>query len=202
MTMKKPILDLLSSRRSIRSFKPDPIPEATIRRILEAAQAAPSAHNTRPWRFIVLQDAAARRMLAERMADAYSRDAEADGQTPDAIRIRNDRSVIRICSAPVAILVLLDEGCLPDAAGHRMEGERLLLIQSVAAAVQNLLLAAHAEGLGGCWICAPAFCPQAVRAALQLPERWIAQAMILAGAPDEEPAQPDGRTLDEAVQWR
>jgi coenzyme F420-0:L-glutamate ligase/coenzyme F420-1:gamma-L-glutamate ligase len=201
-TMNKPIIEILHSRRSIRLYRPDPVPELIIRRILEAAHAAPSAHNTRPWRFVVLQDAAVRRTLAERMAEAYARDAEADGQPPDAIRARNDRSITRISGAPLAILALLDEACLPEQAGRRMEGERLLLEQSVAAAVQNLLLAVQAEGLGGCWICAPVFCPQAVCGALGLPESWVAQALILAGYPAEEPGKPDGRALDEVVLWR
>ncbi|MBN2086077.1 MAG: nitroreductase family protein [Anaerolineales bacterium] len=200
--MTDPKTDLLFSRRSIRRFKPDPVSEPVIRRILEAAHAAPSAHNTRPWRFIVLRDPAVRRMLAERMAEAYARDAEADGQTPEAIRARNARSVDRISGAPLGILALMDESGLPEGAGRRMEGERLLLVQSVAAAVQNLLLGLHAEGLGGCWICAPAFCPQTVREALGLPERWIAQALIVAGHPAEEPGKPDGRMLDEVVLWR
>jgi len=200
--MKNPLIDLLTSRRSIRLYKPDPVPEPIIHRILEAAHAAPSAHNTRPWRFVVLRDAAARRALAERMAEAYTRDAEADGQPPDAIRARNERSVNRISGAPLGILALLDETCLSEKADRRTEGERLLLEQSVAAAVQNLLLAVQAEGLGGCWICAPAFCPQAVREALGLPGSWVAQALILGGYPAEEPRQPDGRALDEVVLWR
>ncbi len=200
--MDKPMLDLLFSRRSIRKYRSKPVPEESIRRILEAAHAAPSAHNTQPWRFVVLQNADIRRSLAEHMAGAYATDALADGQTPDAIRARNERSVARISNAPLAILALMDESCLPADAGRRAEGERLLLIQSVAAAVQNLLLAVHAEGLGACWICAPAFCPQAVRESLRLPENWIAQALILVGYPDEEPRRPDGRSLDEVVQWR
>jgi coenzyme F420-0:L-glutamate ligase/coenzyme F420-1:gamma-L-glutamate ligase len=196
------MMDLLFSRRSIRKYRSKPVPEESIRRILEAAHAAPSAHNTQPWRFVVLQNADIRRSLAEHMAGAYATDALADGQTPDAIRARNERSVARIRNAPLAILAVMDESCLPADAGRRAEGERLLLIQSVAAAVQNLLLAVHAEGLGACWICAPAFCPQAVRANLRLPENWIAQALILVGYPDEEPRRPDGRALDEVVQWR
>ena len=202
-------MDFLFSRRSIRQYRPEPVAEDIIRRILAAAHAAPSAHNTQPWRFVVLQDASVRRSLAESMAEAYSRDAEADGQTPaargqapEAIRARNERSVARISAAPLAILACVDEGCLPSGAGRRAEGERLLLSHSVAASVQNMLLAAHAEGLGACWICAPAFCPQTVRDNLQLPERWIAEALVLIGYPAEEPRKPDGRAMDEVVQWR
>jgi coenzyme F420-0:L-glutamate ligase/coenzyme F420-1:gamma-L-glutamate ligase len=200
--MDNPKLEILLSRRSIRAYRPEPVAEETIRRILEAAHAAPSAHNSQPWRFVVLQDPAARHSLAERMAKAYARDAEADGQAPDAIRARNERSVGRIGAAPLAVLVLFDESSLPTQAGRRTEGERLLLVQSAAAAAQNLLLAAHAEGLGACWICAPAFCPQAVRESLSLPDGWIAQALILIGYPAEQPKRPDGRPLDEVVRWR
>lgn len=200
--MDTSLMEFLLSRRSVRKYRPDPVPEETVRRILEAAHAAPSAHNSQPWRFVVLKDADRRRVLAERMAEAYARDAAADGQASEGIRARNERSVNRIVSAPLAVLVFIDECRLPPNAGRREEGERLLLVQSAAAAVQNLLLGAHAEGLGACWICAPAFCPPTVREALSLPETWIAQALVLIGYPDEQPKKPDGPALDEVVQWR
>jgi coenzyme F420-0:L-glutamate ligase / coenzyme F420-1:gamma-L-glutamate ligase len=195
-------MDLIFSRRSIRKFQPEPVPEESIRRLLAAAHAAPSAHNTRPWRFVVLREADARRALAEGMAGAYARDAEADGQAPDAIRERNRRSIERITQAPAAILACLDEACLPAGGGRGAEGERLLLVQSVAAAVENLLLAAAAEGLGACWLCAPAFCPRAVSESLSLPVGWTAQALILVGVPAESPPRPEGSAFDEVVQWR
>ena len=66
--MTNPIIDFLFTRRSIRKYRPDPVPEEMIRRILEAAHAAPSAHNTQPWRFIVIGEEDARRKLAKRMA--------------------------------------------------------------------------------------------------------------------------------------
>ena len=64
---------------------------------------------------------------------------------------------------------------------RRQQAERVMAVQSVALAAQNLLLAAHAEGLGACWMCAPLFCPDVVRDALALPEDWEAQALIHAG---------------------
>jgi coenzyme F420-0:L-glutamate ligase/coenzyme F420-1:gamma-L-glutamate ligase len=200
MTNQK--LDFLLTRRTIRRYRPDPVPEDTIRRILEAAHAAPSAHNSQPWRFVVLRNPEGRRLLAERMAEAYARDAKADGRPDEAVRARNKRSIMRICEAPLAVLALADEGCLPPDAGRRETGERLLLVQSVAAAAQNLLLAVHAEELGACWICAPAFCPQTVRQALGLPEGWTAQALVLIGYPAETPEDHEKRALDEVVQWR
>jgi coenzyme F420-0:L-glutamate ligase/coenzyme F420-1:gamma-L-glutamate ligase len=196
------MIEIIFSRRSVRKFKPEPVPEEVVRRILESAHAAPSAHRSQPWRFVVLRDGAARRSLAERMAEAYARDAEADGRKPETVRARNERSVNQISAAPLVVLALADESCLPAGLGRRAEGERLLLAQSVAAAVQNLLLAAHAEGLGACWICAPAFCPQTVGGHLRLPETWIAQALVLIGYPAEDPPRPEGRAIEEVVLWR
>jgi coenzyme F420-0:L-glutamate ligase / coenzyme F420-1:gamma-L-glutamate ligase len=200
--MKNPKLELLHARRSVRKFLPDPVPEDAVGRILAAAHAAPSAHNSRPWRFAVVREAPARRSLAEAMAAAFARDAEAAGRNPEAVRARNERSIARISGAPLAVAVFLDEACLPADAGGRMDAERMLLVQSVAAAVQNLLLAAAAEGLAGCWICAPAFCPQVVRENLNLPETWSAQALVLLGSAAEQPAAPEGTPFAEVVQWR
>jgi coenzyme F420-0:L-glutamate ligase/coenzyme F420-1:gamma-L-glutamate ligase len=196
------MIELLLSRRSVRNFKSDPVPDELIRRILEAAHAAPSAHNAQPWRFVVLRDAGQRRTLAERMAEAYARDAEADGRTPEAVRTRNERSINRISGAPAAVLALVDEACLPSQTGRSLPGERLMLVQSAAAALQNLLLAAHSAGLGTCWVCAPLFCPQTVRETLRLPESWVAQAIILIGYPGEASRPAQRRPLDEVVQWR
>jgi F420 biosynthesis protein FbiB-like protein len=201
MPMNVSFWKVVHSRRSIRQFRPDPVPDDAVRRILEAAHAAPSAHNSRPWRFIVLREKATRLTLAERMAEAYRRDAEAEGHPEEKIRERNQRSMARIGGAPLAVLACLDESCLPADAGRRADGERLLLAQSVAAAVQNLLLAAFAEGLGGCWIGAPAFCPQTVRECLSLPKSWIAQALVILGYPAEGPERPEGPALDEVVRW-
>jgi F420 biosynthesis protein FbiB-like protein len=61
--------------------------------------------------------------------------------------------------------------------------ERLMAVQSTAMAVQNLLLAATAHGLGACWMCAPLFCPEIVRAALDLPADWEPQALVTLGHP-------------------
>jgi coenzyme F420-0:L-glutamate ligase/coenzyme F420-1:gamma-L-glutamate ligase len=199
--MANPEISLLLSRRSIRQFRPDPVPEELIRRLMEAACAAPSAHNTQPWRFAVLRDPGTRRNLAERMAAAYRKDAAAAGRPAEEVLGRNRRSVERITAAPAAILACADLACLPPDAGRAAAGERLLLAQSVAAAVENLLLAAQAAGLGACWICAPAFCPQAVRASLGLDPGWEPQALVLIGYPAEQPGESERRPIDEVARW-
>ncbi len=90
------------------------------------------------------------------------------------------RSRERITAAPVVIVVCLSTIGLDD------HYERLMAIQSVAAAIQNLLLAAHEAGLGACWMAAPLYCPDVVREVLQLPDDWEAQALITIGYPADE----------------
>ena len=81
----------------------------------------------------------------------------------------------------------------------RAQAEHLMAVQSVAMAVQNLLLAAHAEGLGACWMCAPLFCPDVVAQALALPTEWQAQALVTLGYPASAGKPPVRRPLAESV---
>jgi F420 biosynthesis protein FbiB-like protein len=87
----------------------------------------------------------------------------------------------------------------PDA--RRQAAERTMAVQSVAMAGQNLLLMAHAMGLGACWICAPLFCPDTVRETLGLPADWEPQGMILVGFPAGPPRAKDRRPFEAFVRW-
>ena len=77
-----------------------------------------------------------------------------------------------------------------------------MAMQSTAAAVQNLLLAAHDAGLGACWVCAPLYCPEAVRQALELPEDWEAQALVTLGYPAQAKTPAPRRPMAEVVCYR
>jgi F420 biosynthesis protein FbiB-like protein len=94
---------------------------------------------------------------------------------------------------------MVDMDRYPDP--ERSAAERLMAVQSTALAVQNLLLAAHAEGLGACWMCAPLFCPDVVSAQLNLPEDWEPQALITIGYPAEQ-KQSARQPLETRVLWR
>jgi nitroreductase len=86
----------------------------------------------------------------------------------------------------------------------RADAERIMAVQSVAMSVQNLLLAAYDEGLGACWMCAPLFCPDVVRAALNLDDALQPQALVTLGHPATgEPRRPATRhPLETRVIWR
>jgi coenzyme F420-0:L-glutamate ligase/coenzyme F420-1:gamma-L-glutamate ligase len=180
------LYSLLTGRRSIRRYRPDPVPGEVVRRLVQAAAAAPSAHNRQPWRYVVIEDAAAKIKLARAMGRQLAEDRTHDGDDPQAIRADVERSFARIAGAPVVILACLTLGemdAYPDP--KRREAEFLMAVQSTAMATQNLLLAAHAEALGACWLCAPLFCPDTVRAALGLAGDLQPQGLITVGYPEQ-----------------
>jgi F420 biosynthesis protein FbiB-like protein len=126
-------------------------------------------------------------------------DRLADGDAGGDVERDVSRSRARITAAPVAIVACLsmaDMDAYPDA--RRAEAERTMTMQSTALAVQNLLLAAHALGLGACWLCAPLFCPDAVREVLKLPEDWEPQALVTMGWPAETRTK-ERRSIQESV---
>jgi F420 biosynthesis protein FbiB-like protein len=185
----------LRSRRSVRRFRPDPIPADTITRILETATWAPNAHNRQPWRFVQLSSRASRESLAGAMGIEFRKTLQAEDLSADEISVQLERSRARILEAPEAILLCLDTDVLDKYEDPtRTQGEYLMGVQSVALAGGQLLLAAHAEGLAGVWICAPLFTPAEISRALGLAESWQAQGLILLGypvkIPEERPRNP------------
>jgi F420 biosynthesis protein FbiB-like protein len=176
---------LLLGRHSVRRYAQRPVERGLIMELLHLATHAPSAHNRQPWRFMVLGSGNDRTRLADAMGERLCRDRLLDGDDPGAVQADIDRSRVRIQEAPVVILVSLsmeDMDPYPDA--RRQAAERVMATQGTAMAVQNLLLAASSAGLGGCWMCAPLFCADAVVTALDLPPRWEPQALITLGYPE------------------
>lgn len=193
----------LRGRRSVRRFRPEPVPDETIRRLLDTAIQAPSAHNDQPWRFAVVREQESRIRLAAEMSQVFESDLTRQGMPADEITARLDRSRRRILETPVLIVLCLDDsGRIPQASERREQAEARMTVQSAALAGLQLLLAAHAEGLGGVWTCGPLFAPDAVRAALDLPEAWQPQAMLLLGWPAETPGPRQIRPAEEITQWR
>ena len=191
-----PTPDELRSRRSIRKYLQKPIPKQLFSEVLEAAGWAPSAHNAQPWRFIVLTEMSSKRKLSTVMAEAWAEDVAKDGQKIDEATM--SAKVERFATAPVLILACFtmeDMHKQPDQ--KRQNVERDLALESLGAAIQNLLLTAHTKGLGACWFCAPAFCTERVRNILKIPPEVDPAALIVMGYADEKPLEPQRKPLDE-----
>jgi F420 biosynthesis protein FbiB-like protein len=186
----------------VRRYTGAPVPRSLIEPLLNVAIWAPSAHNRQPWRFAASDDVATIEYLARAMNDRLRADLEADGVPEAVIAADIGRSNTRITGAAAIVvlcLTLADMDTYPDE--RRAALERTMAVQSAAMAGQNLLLAAHDAGLGACWMCAPLFCPDVVRAALNLPDDWEAQALITLGWPAETRTK-DRAPLETRILWR
>ena len=190
------IFDSLRKRRSIRKYQCKPVPQELIENVLSVAGWAPSAHNAQPWRFIVLANASVKQDLATAMAEAWAIDMSKDGTKiePEMKQAR----VERFATSPVLILACLAmEDMIKQPDQKRQSVERDLAMQSFGAAMQNLLLAADAKGLGACWFCAPAFSKETVCEVLKIPEGVEPQALVALGYPAEKPLAPTRKQLDD-----
>jgi coenzyme F420-0:L-glutamate ligase / coenzyme F420-1:gamma-L-glutamate ligase len=192
------IQQFLRSRRSIREFLAEPVHHALLENILETGMWASSAHNRQPWRFAVLETKASQQKLIQAMEPRFEKDLVTDGIPPEEISNRLDRSRRRILGAPVTIILCMDLSEMdiyPDE--ERLAIERVMAEQSVALAGGTILLAAHAAGLGGVWLCAPLFAQQEIQKSLNLPKAWIPQALLLVGYPGQKPDSQPRKPLEE-----
>lgn len=155
------VLDAISARTSIRAYQDRPVGADTVELLLRAAMSAPSARNRQPWAFIVVDDKALLRQLADSLPYAQS-----------------------AAAAPMAVVVC---GVLTESQGATNAG---WWVQDAAAASENLLLAAHAVGLGAVWTGVYSYEDRvrAVRNVLGLPRHVVPLNVIPIGYPAENPA--------------
>lgn len=175
-------------RRSVRAFADEPIDPERIRAAVAAGLTAPAPHHTRPVRFIWLRKPKLRAQLLAAMAEQWRADLTADGLEPERVEWRVARGRI-LFEAPEVIIPF----CVPDGAhaypdARRQAAEQTMFTVAVGAAVQGLLVALAADGLGSCWIGSTIFAPEITRDVLGLDEDWMPLGAIAIGHPLDEPA--------------
>lgn len=191
---------LLKNRRSVRKYQARPVSRELIEQVLEAARWAPSPHGKQPWRFVVLTRQEMKLQLADRMGDTWRQNLEMDGQDTEIVNIRLEKSRERILNAPVIIIACLyleDLDRYPDE--KRQADETIMAIQSIGAAIQNMLLMAYDMGLDTGWMCAPLFCPEVVCEALDLDKRLIPHALITIGYAAADPKRRERLPLSSLI---
>ena len=191
-----PINNAIEKRRSVRKYLPRQVSDKLVLEVLTAAGWAPSAHNSQPWRFIVLSDLPLKRELSSALVESWAVDLAKDGLSLQE-QDRQERFE-RYAKAPVLILACFTmEGLRKFPDPDRQSFERDLAVQSLGASLQTLLLAAHEAGLGACWFSAPGFCKQTVRKILNIPVEVEPEAFIIMGYPDEKPPMPPKKSVDQ-----
>ncbi len=176
---------VIAARRDVRRFRPEPVPDDVLTRVLAAAHSAPSVGHSQPWRFVVVQDAATRdraALLADR-----ERLAQAGQLDPESARRLLDLQLEGIREAPLGVVVCCDRrtpaaGVLGRATFPDAD------LWSCACAIQNLWLAARAAGLGLGWV--TLFRPDELAGLLHLPDGVVTLGWLCLGWPDERPPAP------------
>ncbi|WP_269821880.1 coenzyme F420-0:L-glutamate ligase [Nocardia asteroides] len=173
-------------RRSVRSFSAEPVEPERVRAAIGVALTAPAPHHTRPVRFVWVRSPELRARLLAELAAAWRADLTGDGLDPERIERRIARGRILFDAPEVVIPFCVPDGAhdYPDAT--RRAAEDTMFTVAVGAAVQGLLVALAAEGLGSCWIGSTIFAPAATRAVLGLPAEWKPLGAIAIGHTEEE----------------
>ena len=204
------LFDAIAGRKSIRRFKETAVPEEDIKKILDAGRFAPSANNTQPWSFLVIKD----RGMLKNMADAAR--AMIDRMIPFA---ESEKQAQRLAAyksnyytffenAPVVISVFTEAY---DAGTDRLLGRMGYVaedinrlrpspgLQSVSAAIQNMLLAVHALGYGSCWMTGPLVAQESFEKLLGFGKEKFIAALLPVGVPDENPLARNRKSLEEVM---
>ena len=188
-------LEAMAGRRSIRRFKDEPVTDEQILEVLRAATLAPSGKNRQPWRFVVVRQEKRAEMIAVMRAGMGRLEALGVdlGSGPWTLKVMEH--------APVTIFVF-NQGMVLDAT-TTMNAEGVVGssvdVQSIGAAIQNLLLAAHDRGLGALWICDVFLAYEQLCVWLGETHQMIAAVSL--GYADEAPAARPRKAVDELTRW-
>lgn len=181
------LMTAIHTRHSVARVRPDPIPQEWIERLLAAAVQAPNHHHNRPWHFVVLSGAARERLGAV-MALSQAR------RVPESSQAALDVELKRPLRAPLLIAVAVDPSNDP----------KIIEIENIcagAAAIENLLLAAHDLGLGVIWRTGPAALDPAVKEFLGFSPNQHLIAFIYLGYPEREQAIYERPSYTDRVTW-
>jgi nitroreductase len=204
----------LTSRRSVRAFDSRPVPRAALKRLVEAATTAPSSTNRQPWRFAVVTAPGLRRAVAEavRARSDEMKDVIRSGHHGDDFRDYSDFFHEPLAGA--AAIVVPQYRVYPDliasflaasgAPPGRFETPAAMQAElcGVSAAVMALLLQAHAEGLGACWMAGPMVARAEVSELCGVRDPWRMVGAVAVGYPAAPPPEaPARRPIDRVVTW-
>lgn len=200
------IIDVIRTRVSVRRFKPDPIPEDVIRKILEAGIRAPSAGNEQQWFFIVVKDDEhIKRRLHDLIIRSHLKYVE-EVMRADAMPERVRRRWVdalkggEMYKAPLYVAAYVDLRRKGWREGYE-HLERLWATQSLAAAIENMILTAWSLGVGSVWLGDPLLMREEFDALLKPPEGCELQAVIAFGYPARVPKPRPRKPLEEVLRW-
>lgn len=186
------VLSAIATRRSIGKVKEDPVPSELIHQILEAGTWAPSHFRTEPWRFFVLTGDA-RKALGKTLASLVVKTLEDPNSEESQKRLEREEN--KPLRAPVIIAVAVE----PTTANKRVMMKEE--VAAVCAAVQNMLLAAHALGLGAIWRTGESCYSNEVKELFTLSSESEMVGLLYIGYPDMKEMTGKRQTISEVTTW-
>jgi len=168
-------------RRTVRSFSGAPVDEELLERCVGIALTAPAPHSTRPVRFVLVREH--RSALLQSMLAEWEADLAADGWNEQRINRRTSRGRILNQATEIIVPFVSGDGRHDYQDERRRQAEQTMFTVAGGAAVQALLVALAAEGIGSAWISSTIFAPKVVRAVLDVPKHWEPLGAIGIGHP-------------------
>jgi len=211
VTVETDFFTVVDTQRALRRFRPDPVPDAAIRRVIAAATRAPSARGAEPWGFVVVRDRATRAAIGERYLAAWTAGEEFTAATDADRDVRSQPHYARMmraarelashfAAAPVVIACCLDHRRLgPLVAADGTLRSPVAAYASILPAVQNLLLAARALGLGTTLTTLHRGFEPALKALLDVPEAVEIVALVPLGYPTDRFGPTRRRPVEEVA---
>ena len=191
---------VLDGRKSIRKFKSKPPTDEVVQKIIQKATLAPNAHNSQPWKFIVLKNDSKKEKLIKEMGEKYRNDLLKEGKSNEEANKLVTHSFNKFTSPPILIIPCLDKNLMPKFEEEEFkQNEYVMGVQSVSSATTYLILAASAEGLGTCWYCAALFAKEIIQEHLNLEASVEPQSIIALGYPDEDPKKAKRKDLSDVI---
>lgn len=206
------LTDVIERRASVRQFASDEVTSDDLREMVRLAHLAPSINNSQPWRFVAVTNKGLLRSMADAVHDKVSE------MLPDSDDEQEKRAKEQVCwfstffaDAPAVIAVLTHPyeaivDCVLPKAGLSHEDMNAIRgrpdIESIGAAVENLLLAAVDKGYGACWLSGPLVARQELERMLDLQEPWTLEAMVAVGRPASDHKQREKKPVEEVFELR
>ena len=201
--MTNDLIKIIKERRSVRRFTQDPVDKEVIREIIQAGRYAPSAENSQPWKFIVITNTDEIQQLSRRIKEELQKLIKRRWIARFSLKELKDEDTLRFlyavsCTkedtiffhAPVLVFIITKD--------------RLMYDESCACCAQNMMLAAHALGIGSCWIgfASALGLSQEMLTRLGVPETYHISAALVFGHPQEKPKKASIRKIEaDVINW-
>ncbi len=184
------VFENIYSRRAVREYRPDPVPDEDIRELIRAGTYAPSALNEQPWRFAVIENGGLMKKLSDRAKGLWLESTSGGGEDEELVKLVSDPKFDIFYGAPVLVLIFARPGMDSPEFGCAM-------------AAENMMLGARSLGIGSCWIGLASILgsDKELMKKVGAPEDHRLMSQVIFGYPAKTEIEAPGRDEDVVLSW-